>query len=505
MLDELQSLLAQFKALTSEISKENAVSTSNWTDYLERGIKLCEALPNLESISPEQSTQLAEIENIAVGLWNQSVALKTKGMVSVIANAKIRHIAFWMLEFCGQRFENETSLRRQIMMGLKTGRAWLDGNIPDFADKVLSKSEKCIQRLQKLVIDKKAASGGTESVEKEKLEVEQDLFTLLCYWAETYVALSRAEDALEQMLKAKQLLPKFPKEASFLSMLCYNTGVELYQHKLYAEAAVWLRESYELGKGQKSIGPKNQARTLRLLSNVYLEHQPEENLQNALNAISLANTEHCHPAGVFLKLKILLLQNAADNIVKRACEELLTIQELTVDLSLHTMQLVNQHNRTELMPWLIEELLKRFEHSPDIDKLLVTNTEVLLSSSMKKQAKEFVEYCITAHHTGRPLELSVKKRFHVLFWEQAASAFEAEDFEEALQWYNYSLSLYTKADIGDLNLAKLHRNRANCFIATHQLDQPNFKETPCPQQGLGKSILRVAIRKKFKAAPDIPK
>ena len=34
----------------------------------------------------------------------------------------------------------------------------------------------------------------------------------------------------------------------------------------------------------------SQARTLRLLAYVYLDYKPEENLQNALNAVSLANT-----------------------------------------------------------------------------------------------------------------------------------------------------------------------------------------------------------------------
>ena len=31
---------------------------------------------------------------------------------------------------------------------------------------------------------------------------------------------------------------------------------------------------------------------------------------------------------------------------------------------------------------------------------------------------------VTAHHTGKALDLTVKKRFHILFWEQAAAAFE---------------------------------------------------------------------------------
>lgn len=45
--------------------------------------------------------------------------------------------------------------------------------------------------------------------------------------------------------------------------------------------------------------------------------------------------------------------------------------------------------------WLIEELLKKFEHCPDLGKLLVTNLDVLLEAGMMKEAKEFVEFCVT--------------------------------------------------------------------------------------------------------------
>jgi len=45
--------------------------------------------------------------------------------------------------------------------------------------------------------------------------------------------------------------------------------------------------------------------------------------------------------------------------------------------------------------WLIEELLRKFEHSPDLSRLLVANTEVLIQANMLKEAKEFVEFCVT--------------------------------------------------------------------------------------------------------------
>ena len=53
------------------------------------------------------------------------------------------------------------------------------------------------------------------------------------------------------------------------------------------------------------------------------------------------------------------------------------------------------------MAWLIEEMLKKFEHSPDLGKLLVTNLEVLLQADMRTEAKEFMEYCITGYYFCR--------------------------------------------------------------------------------------------------------
>lgn len=41
-----------------------------------------------------------------------------------------------------------------------------------------------IKQLQKLVIEDINKLGASDSLEKEKLDVEQDLFKLLCYMAE---------------------------------------------------------------------------------------------------------------------------------------------------------------------------------------------------------------------------------------------------------------------------------------------------------------------------------
>ena len=55
-----------------------------------------------------------------------------------------------------------------------------------------------------------------------------------------------------------------------------------------------------------------QARTLRLLANAYLQWGGSLYWQKALNAISLANSEHNHPAGLVLKTNILLQYDNGD-------------------------------------------------------------------------------------------------------------------------------------------------------------------------------------------------
>ena len=72
------------------------------------------------------------------------------------------------------------------------------------------------------------------------------------------------------------------------------------------------RESYELGRDCPGVGALKQARTLRLLANTFLDLGGEGQWQKALNAVSLANSEHSHPAGFLLKTSILLQHDSGN-------------------------------------------------------------------------------------------------------------------------------------------------------------------------------------------------
>ncbi len=54
------------------------------------------------------------------------------------------------------------------------------------------------------------------------------------------------------------------------------------------------------------------------------------------------------------------------------------------------------------------------------------------------------------------MDVKVLQQYHLLLWHHAAVSFEASDFEKALMWYNYSLSLFPPEDNKNSNIAKLH-------------------------------------------------
>ncbi|KAL5009458.1 hypothetical protein ScPMuIL_011763 [Solemya velum] len=462
--------IAQIQALLREIVQAGVTDNSQWSEHVQKTLSLVQTFHGCQRVTTPSTIKAAsQLESNAVGLWNFAVSLKTKGSLHPGSNAKLRHIAFLLIDFCSCEEKDENSLRKKTLMGLKTGRAWLDSHGPDMAEKILEMTDKFIESLQQMIIEKKNTDGFSERLEKERLEVDQDMFKSLCYRAETMLALSRHEEAMNTLARAKDFLPRFPKEGAFLSMLCYNFGVDTFQKKMLEESISWLRESFEVGK--ETIGPKNQARTLRLLANVYLEWGQMDFLQKALNAVSLANTDYPHPAGLYLKLRIVLLSNEDTGSILKAVDDIGKHSELTVDLGLNTAQLLLQHSRCDVAIDFLQHLIRKFETTPDYGRLLITNLEMLLQSQKNSEAKQFVEHCITAHNMGNPLDLMVKKRFHVIFWEQAGTAFEDQEFQDALDWYNYSLSLFSHTEKLDKNLAKLQRNRASCYLSLQQIDK----------------------------------
>lgn len=63
-----------------------------------------------------------------------------------------------------------------------------------------------------------------------------------------------------------------------------------------------------------------------------------------------------------------------------------------------------------------------------------------------------------AHNTGEPLDVKFQQQFHLVLWRQASLAYEDSEFNKALTWYNYSLSLFPSQSDRDSNIGKLQVN-----------------------------------------------
>ncbi|ESO99151.1 hypothetical protein LOTGIDRAFT_238840 [Lottia gigantea] len=467
----------------------------------------------------EDSETTKTLEDSAVKLWNHVVPLKIQGSISNTSNAKLRNICFMILNELntGVYSSTDSMVKRQIIMGIKTARAWIECNELESAETVLnishqemchiilpthaldtkSSSGQCCEKLLSSIIEKYNNTSNDEHhnniMEKQRLDIDKDIFKILTYKAEVASAQKKNEAALNLVLTAKEMLAKFPKENSYLCMLCYNFGVETYQNEQFEESVTWLKESYELGKGRLGIDPKNQARTLRLLANAYLEWDSKIYCDKAMNAVTLANTEYLHAAGLYLKLRILLITKESSSAITSVLNEIYKHPDTTVDLDINIINLLRKHNRYEFDYPV--KLLEKYDNTPNFSKIASVHLETLLYCKHLSQAKQFSEdiitadlqtllYCkhlsqakhfsediITGHNTGRVLEPNIKKQFHHIFWEQAATDFEAERFGEALQWYNYSYSLFSPSERCDSNMSKLQRNRASCLISLNQFSQ----------------------------------
>nr|XP_013802121.1 PREDICTED: testis-expressed sequence 11 protein [Apteryx mantelli mantelli] len=408
------------------------------------------------------------VEESAVNLWNWAVTKHTGSVISDEQRAKLRFVACRLVCLCEGSDPPEGTIRRQILMSMKTGKGWIDIGKAELADGFL---EIAVSSIEKLYAKLLKRSNDEADIHVHKADVEKDLFKVLSYQAESAVAQGDFQKAVMCVQRCKDMLMRLPKETCYLSILCYNFGVETYEWKRYEQSSFWLSQSYEIGKMDMkySTGKEMQAKVLRLLATAYLEWDCNLYLDKALKAINLANEESLHPAGFFLKVKILLKSGASDEDINAAVAEFLH-HEVSLDFCLNTAKLLLEHGRESVGFDFLKSVAERFEASPDLGKITLLHIEFLLQNKRELLAKQKVEEIIIGHYTGKQLLPETLNQLHIILWDRAAKKYEAKSYSEALQWYNYSVSFYTPGQI-DQNLAKLQRNMASCYLHLKQLDK----------------------------------
>ncbi|XP_056625690.1 testis-expressed protein 11 isoform X2 [Triplophysa dalaica] len=422
-------------------------------------------ISSLEGSARIQDTQL---EENAIQLWNWAVTKRVGSTVTEEQKAKVRHVACRLLHSCGTQNPSENAVRKQILMASKTGRTWLDCKRPKLADDFL---HLAVCSLETLYSRLTSHGDSANDINAPKGEIEKDLLRVLSYQAESAVSQERHQEAVSCMQRCKEMLMRLPKESGYLSLICYNFGVDTYSQGKHEESSFWLSQSYDIGKmnTKYSPGPEMQAKVLRLLATVYLEWDCQKYLEKALHAVSLANKENMQPTGLYLKIRILLRSTSPDDAVKSGLSELLNC-DVPLDVCLSTVKLLVAEDRESLAFDFLKKVCQQFEWSPELGSAILLHIELLLQRGRELLAKQKIEDAITGHYTGKQLSTQILSSLHHHLWDKASKNFEAKNYSEALQWYNYSLSFYRSGQL-DQNLAKLQRNRSSCYLHLQQLEK----------------------------------
>ncbi|XP_048461267.1 testis-expressed protein 11 [Rhincodon typus] len=322
---DISLIFTEIKELAEELLKNQSIRDVE--DVIE---KLFVKVTALDEVVRNNTTD-TQVEEYAINLWNWAVTKRLESSINNEQRTKLRHVACKLVSLCDNAEPNEVTLQRQILMFMKTGKSWLDCRKPLLADGFLDLALKSLEMLYARLI---AGYDGQSDLNVLKNDVEKDLFKVHSYQAESAVTQCDHMNAVNCIQRCKDMLRRIPKETGYLALLCYNFGVDTYQQKKYEESAFWLSQSYDIGKIDKRYSPGSpvQAKVLRLLANVYLEWDIKQHQERALNAVILANQENPHPAGLFLKIKILLkgifpdaVISAGNNLEVITCEFLKSV------------------------------------------------------------------------------------------------------------------------------------------------------------------------------------
>ncbi|XP_007097636.2 testis-expressed protein 11 isoform X2 [Panthera tigris] len=460
-MDETDFRFMDFKEIV-----ENLIVRDNSPSIPEAIERLFNDIANINRDSMAE-IQDAQVEEMAVNLWNWAVTKRVGSVISEEQKAKLRHVACKLVCMCEVSTASEDAIRRQILMNMKTGKGWVDVGNAMMADGFFQAAMVGLEQLYCKLMQRASTEAD---ITLQKSAMERDLFKVVSYQAEAAIALGDFQRASSCSLRCKDMLIRLPKMTGYLHILCYNFGIEAYKQNKYDESSFWLSQSYDIGKMDKNtVGPEMLAKVLRLLATAYLDWNDREYCDKALHAVNLANKEHLNPAGIFLKMKILLKSETANEELHEAVMEILHL-DMSLDFCLNVAKLLMDHEREFVGFDLMKIICERFKSSEDIGKALLLHIDMLLQRKEELLAKEKIEEIIIGHRRGRKLKPELVSCFHNILWQKAARSFEVQNYAEALNWYHYSLRFYA-IDKTDLDLAKLQRNMASCYLHLKQLDK----------------------------------
>ncbi|XP_031224718.1 testis-expressed protein 11 [Mastomys coucha] len=380
---------------------------------------------NRESLTEIQNVQ---IEEIAVSLWNWVVTKRIELSMRKKQAAKLCYIACKLVCMHGISISSEEVIQRQIL-----------------------------------------------------ITVEKGIFHVLSYQAESAVAQGDFKKSSMCVLRCKDMLMRLPELTKYLHVLCYNLGVETSKQNKFKESSFWLSQSYEIGKMDKdSVEPQMLAKGLRLLATIYLNCDSEAYFNKALIAILIANKEHLDPAGLFLKMRILMKGNICNEELLEATKEVLYFA-MPLEFCLTIIQFLIDNKRDCVGFCFLRIIADHFKLPDDRKRILLFYIDMLLQKDHDVIAEEKIKEILIGHQTRSRLTRDLVNWLHNILWGKAARSAKAHNYAGALHWYSYSLKLY-ECGQADLDLVKLKRNMASCYLPLKQLDKAKEAIAEAEQQ-----------------------
>ncbi|GAB1303008.1 Inositol polyphosphate 5-phosphatase OCRL [Apodemus speciosus] len=422
---------------------------------------------NRESLTEMQNIQ---IEEMAVNLWNWTVTKRIELSVRKNQAAKLCYIACKLLCMHGISVSSEEAIQRQILMNMKTGKEWLNTGNPQIADEFF---QAAMANLEKLYVRLMQSCYTEPNLSMYKITVEKGIFHVLSYQAESSVAQGDFKKSSMCILRCKDMLMRLPEMPWLQNIFIYSViTLELKQASRINTKRVHsgLDQSYEIGKmDNDSVEPQMLAKALRFLATIYLNYENEEYCNKALIAILLANKEHLDPAGLFLKMRILMKGKAWNDELLEAAKEILYLA-MPLEFCLSVIQFLMDNKRDSVGFCFLRIISDHFTLSEDRKRIVLFYVEMLLQKDQDMIAEEKIKEILIDHQTRSRLTRDLVNWLHNILWGKAARSVEIQDYADALHWYSYSLKLY-ECDQADLDLVKLKRNMASCYLPLRQLDK----------------------------------
>ncbi|XP_076362559.1 testis-expressed protein 11-like isoform X2 [Tachypleus tridentatus] len=348
---------------------------------------------------------------------------------------------------CFETPQNLSSLKSILNYSLKTISVILSSEtiIIEQLKQLLQISNNCMNDLQAVLNYSDSAVKEKDSLSKF---VEQRSLLLSIYntevnfyWKTNSVVHDKAY-ALFQQVKNK--MSNFPVQQRYLTLLCYNIGLKNFNQKEYEEAIFWLKESFELGKSENSVGKDQQSNTLKLMVEAYLLWDTKQYWQKALHTLELAHTELADPEIEFKRLQIIVHSNN-EYVVSEALHAVQKLPHLETKKTVELSHFLLNHGYLGLAVNILEHQFGRAEEVNDKAELLVLLTKFyFFQRDTEKAALCGTQFLKLVE--SKKIQLNFIQDFFCVMTENASKRFKKCDYIGAIKWHEFVLKVYDELE-----------------------------------------------------------